>query len=293
MNIGQFVSTRRAHLTHVPRATWLLRQLIALRLDIPEATVWAHPDRPLPEPVLTRLEADSAALAKGRPPAYVFGRTPFLDWTFLSDERALAPRPETEALAERIIERVRPRFEAWTADHSPRVLDLCTGSGVLGLSLALAFPGAEVVVTDLCADALALAAENVALHSLGDRVTCRQGDLWQAVEKDARFDLIVANPPYVAADDPVETSVTGHEPHLALYSGDGGRAHIQTILQDLSHHVHQGALAAFELGHQHRQTLTPQLPPRLGMIAWEADPFGVERYLFCEPSPLGKESLHG
>lgn len=292
MNIGQFIAHQQARLDHLPRASRLLRQLVATRLNVAETHVWAHPDRPLPPAVLQRLVQDCDALADGQPLAYVFGETPFLSWTFATDARALAPRPETEALAEYVITRCQ-------ATPPRTIIDLCTGSGVLGLALALAFPQAQVLLTDISPMALALAAENTARHQLQDRVSLHRGNLWDAVPANHTFDLIVANPPYVACDDPVETTVTCHEPQLALYSGANGLDHLHRILQRLPQFANPGATVGFEMGHRHHQQL--QEPQHLvnGHWHWVNDPFDVPRYLIGRmprtnsPQPTGKETSHG
>lgn len=257
-----------------------LRKLAAERLGISEAAVMAYPERELSQPQWRRLCADAQALASGTPPAYVFGTVPFMDWTFAIDPRALIPRPETEALCARVVEIRRDR------PHPKRILDLCCGSGVLGLSLGLVFPEAKITLCDISPEALDLSAENSARHGMRERVSFYPGDLWRALdfESDARFDLIVANPPYVAPTDEVECGVRHHEPALALFSEDGGAAHIKGILAELSTHLSPAGTAALEVGHEHASTLSSWLEGRFGRESyrWERDPFGVRRYLFFE-----------
>jgi len=248
---------------------------MAERMGVDETALLAYPEREAPAPVAERIRADFVELAAGRPPAHLFGHAPFLDWDFLTDPRALAPRPETEALAARVIQLVKRR-------PPRRILDLCCGGGALGLALTLAFPESRVLLTDLSAEALALCQENVHKHRLEERVRLRQGDLWAAVPPNERFDLIVANPPYVAAGDPVEPSVLVYEPELALFSGDGGMACAKRILAELPERLERRGSAALELGHEHHRMLAPWLEQRLppGSWRWERDPFDTPRFLF-------------
>ncbi len=253
----------------------VLRQLLAHRLGTTEALLLAHPDRALPADLDERLAADLAHLEQGRPLAWLYGSQPFMDWTFHCDARALIPRPETEALVAQIAARQRTR--------PPRaILDLCCGSGVMGLSLALCFPTAQVDLADLSPEALALCRENIDHHQLGPRASCHQGDLWNALPEGVRYDLIVANPPYVAHGDTVDPQVLAHEPHLALFSEDSGMAHIKRILDRLLEFLEPEGSAAFELGHYHKQTLAPYLALRSDSMRFHfgQDPFGVSRYLF-------------
>jgi len=277
MERGEFIESHVLALAEagLGEARLVLRQLLAHRLDVSFAQILAEPERPIPPEIQTRLEQDLAQLKKGVPPAYVFGEVPFLDWSFTVDRRVLIPRPETEALADEILR--------WLKNRPPAsILDLCCGSGVLGISAALQFPKARLVMTDICADALAVAQHNLERHQLEDRAECRQGDLWQAIETGERFDLIVANPPYVAEEDLVEPSVLTHEPAHALHSGNHGTAHIHAILMALDEHLYPGGRAGFELGHHHEQTLFPLLGDHefQGQFQWGKDPFGVVRYLF-------------
>ncbi|MDJ0838475.1 MAG: peptide chain release factor N(5)-glutamine methyltransferase [Acidobacteriota bacterium] len=284
MTIAEFLAGPLPQASALNYAARTVRQLLAHRLNCDPAALHAHPDREIPSEILARLQTDLDQLAKGRPAAHVFGSVPFLDWTFKCDERALIPRPETEALCYLVIQR-------YAGKQPPRrVLDLCCGSGVLGLSLASAFPETTVVLTDLCPEALSLCEENKNLLGLGDRVRLLRGDLWDALPDDTEpFDLIVANPPYVAADDPVEASVLQWEPRHALYSDEDGLAHLKRILDGLARFLAPGGTAAFELGHHHAEMLgsRPTAPglSRLGALA--RDPFNVPRFLIFDESKPG------
>lgn len=275
VTIVQFMRQHLPRLQQVADAR-ILRQLIAFRLQSNEANLLAHPELLLEISMVTRLEQDVAQLVAGRPLAFVYGFLPFLDWDFACDERALMPRPETEALMARCLVLLASRKEPLL------LLDLCCGCGVMGLSLALAFPAALAHLTDLCPKALSLCKENAAEHNLTERVLLFQGDLWAAPPSQSRYNLIVANPPYVASDDVVAQSVLDYEPHDALFSADAGMAHIKKILVQLPQRLLPGGLAAFELGHLHHQKLLPTLK-RLethGNFHFEEDPFGVPRFLF-------------
>lgn len=224
-------------------AAWLV--LWSLRLP---------PDRL--DPVLdARLAAGEIAAAvslverrceERLPAAYLTGEAWLRGVRFLSDPRALVPRSPIAELLD------TDALEPWLPDPLAvgRVLDLCTGGASLAILAARRFPAAAVTGTDLSADALALAADNVALHGLADRVTLRRGDLWAALDGE-RFDLIVCNPPYVNA-----ASMAGlppefrHEPQHALAGGADGMDCIRAIVGGAAEHLAPGGLLVLEIGHE-------------------------------------------
>lgn len=195
----------------VDDAAWLSMEAAGLSpLDIHDQTAVYPVDS------LDRLETWLRKRAENRiPSAYLVGRIWFAGYEFRVDPRALIPR---SPLAELINNRFLGLFDE---DSDIRVLDLCTGGGCIALAVALAFPGARVVATDLSADALALAAVNRRHHRLTARVELLEGDLFESV--GGRFDLILSNPPYVDALDMQNLAPEfHHEPSLGLSSGADG-----------------------------------------------------------------------
>lgn len=163
---------------------------------------------------------------------------------FYVDERVIVPR---SFLAPMILE----RFEPWLPDPDgvESALDLCTGSGCLAVLLADAFPDARVDAVDLSADALFVARRNVADYRLEDRVRLLEGDLFEPLGRK-KYDLIVANPPYVNAESVAALPPEyGHEPKLALGSGADGLDATRIILETAARHLNPGGLLAVEIGH--------------------------------------------
>ena len=189
------------------------------------------------------------------------------------DDRVLVPRPETEWLVERSLERIRETAE-------PRVLDVGTGSGAIAISVAVARPDAVVTATDVSEDALALARENAAAHDVA--IDWRRGDLLEPVS-GATFELVVANLPYVAEGDPVDPEVSEFEPALAVFAADHGRAQIDRLLDGVASVLAPGGIVALELG----VGQAPWAIERLGgaglvRAVSEPDLAGVERFAFAE-----------
>jgi len=170
----------------------------------------------------------------GEPLQYVLGRWGFRTLDLFVDRRVLIPRPETEVVAGLAIEeldRLRPGASA--EGRNLVAIDLGTGSGAIGLSLAAERERVEVVLTDESADALAVARANLAgIGSSATRVTITEGSWFSALDTSlsGAIDLIVSNPPYVAIDDPVEPIVREWEPLSALFAGEDGLEDLRVIV---------------------------------------------------------------
>ncbi len=177
-----------------------------------------------------------------QPLAYLTGRAWFAGLAFRVDERVLVPR---SPLAEMIAQRFAPWLRA---GNVTRILDIGTGSGCIAVACACAFPEAVVDATDIDPEALALARENVAAHGLGERVQLRQADVYAGLEGE-RYDLIVANPPYVDSERmaalPAEYR---HEPAAALAGGDRGCDIVDRILAGAAAHLTPDGLLVVETG---------------------------------------------
>jgi ribosomal protein L3 glutamine methyltransferase len=169
----------------------------------------------------------------------------FCGLPFYVDERVLIPRSP-------IAELIKSRFKPWyQGDYPYQMLDLCTGSGCIGIACAFAFPDAEVVLADISEDALAVAERNIAKHELQASVFTQRSDLFSDI--DGIFDIIVSNPPYVDNDDlfsmPAEFR---HEPTLALASGELGLHHPVQILQQAAQFLTDDGLLILEVGNSGR-----------------------------------------
>lgn len=188
-------------------------------------------DEPATARMVAHLDAMLARLATGEPLQYVLGSWSFRHLDVAIDRRVLIPRPETELVAGVAIDKAAAIAPVRT------VVDLGTGSGVIGLALAQELPveGTTVWITDLSADALDVARANLAgIGRNGRNVRVAQGSWFEAVPHDLRFDVIVSNPPYIEVGSPdVEATVTDWEPSPALFAGDDG-------LDDVRHLVEHG-----------------------------------------------------
>lgn len=175
------------------------------------------------------------------PTPYLTGEAWFYGLPFNVDERVLIPRSP-------VAELIAARFQPWLGDKTVhRVLDLCTGSGCIGIACAAEFEQAHVELLDISFDALALADENIARHQVQDRVVALQSDLFAAA--DGKYDVIISNPPYVDADDMACLPEEFHnEPELALAAGQDGLDLVRIILAEARQHLNDGGVLIVEVG---------------------------------------------
>jgi release factor glutamine methyltransferase len=180
---------------------------------------------------------------RGEPIQYIVGETEFFGLPFKVTPDVLIPRPETEHLVEKAIELARLR-------DAPRIVDLCTGSGAIAVALARALPTADITATDLSHPALTIARENAQRNSVESRIRFLEGDLFEPVAGE-RFDLVVANPPYVATieRESMSVEVRDHEPGLALFAGVDGLDIYRRLISDVPEVLVPGGFIVLEIGY--------------------------------------------
>jgi release factor glutamine methyltransferase len=214
--------------------------LLAHALGLKRMELYLQFDRPLGETERAPLRDLVKRRGAREPLQHILGTAEFHGRTFTSDRRALIPRPETEQLVELALELAK-------AHATPNILDIGTGSGVIGLTIALELPAATVHATDLSPDALALAAENAARHQLTGRVTFHQTDLLPP--GDTQFDLIIANLPYIPAGDIATLSPeVRHDPLTALDGGPDGLDLIRRLIDTAPDRFVPGGTLLLEIG---------------------------------------------
>lgn len=199
-------------------------------------------DRPLGEPELAGYRGLIKRRLGGESVAYLLGEQEFWGLPFFVDSSVLVPRPDTET----VIEVAR----ALRADRAApcRVLDLCTGSGAIAISIAKELPAATVIATEVSPEAAAIARRNAERNAMADRVEIRVGDLFAPVAGE-RFDLIVSNPPYIASATIATLSAeVRREPRLALDGGPDGLAFYDRICAVAPEYLLPGGALVLEHG---------------------------------------------
>ena len=238
----------------LPRAE--ARRLLAVALGVTIEALVARPELAVDDTTATRFADLCARRARGEPVAYLLGEKEFYGRRFTVSSAVLVPRPETELLVQLALQRLQ-RLRA------PRVLDLGTGSGCIAITLALECANARVVAVDRSAAALAIAGGNAqqlgapsppagegqgrgGISPLTARIEFLRSDWFERVT--GHFDVIVANPPYVAAADP-HLAALAHEPQHALVAGADGLDDLRRIVAGAPAHLNPGGWLAVEHGH--------------------------------------------
>ena len=228
-----------------PAARWLCEVATSVHDD----EFMAALDEPVTQRMVAHLDSMLQRLRTGEPLQYVLGRWDFRQLDLAIDSRVLIPRPETELVAEAAIALARMCGSPVT------VADLGTGSGAIGLALADELPhaGTTVWITDVDADALDVARANLTgLGRAAVNVRVAHGSWFEALPGDARFDVIVANPPYIAdGSSLVDESVRGWEPHVALFGGFDGLDDIRHLVSGAPTHLVPGGWLVLEIGADH------------------------------------------
>lgn len=233
-------------------------------------------DRPLSEKERAPLRDLIRDRGTGKPLQHLLGTSEFFGRVFTCDSRGLIPRPETEQLIEEILKERPDRTTKFS------VLDVGTGSGVIAITLALELPGVEVTAVDLSTDALNLAGENATRHGLAERITFQTADLLPA--NDNRFDLIVANLPYIPSTDiaSLQREVL-HDPISALDGGPDGLDFIQRLIELSPSRLQAGGSIALEIGiNQSAQVSSLLAAHNYRDIRITTDYQNIERFVFAK-----------
>ena len=221
------------------------RQLVCHLSGITPAQFLAQRDALASEQLCAQMDMAVFRLMQGEPIAYVLGQWDFYGMTLEVTPDVLIPRDDSCAVTELAIKKTL------FLDTSPRILDLCTGSGCIGLAIAQRVKDARITLGDISDEAMAVAKRNIKLLKLTGRVSCIKVDAMAAPPAFlGKFDLIVSNPPYITANQMQELphSVKAYEPHLALFGGDDGLDFYRSIAEKFKEALKPGGYLCFEFG---------------------------------------------
>ena len=253
--------------------------LLAHSLGRKRLDIYLEFERDLAEPELAPLRELVRRRGQNEPLQHLLGTVEFCGNTFLCDKRALVPRPETEELVGLLIADCRSGRDG-RLRMPKRILDVGTGSGVIALCLAQKFPDAEILASDISDDALLLARENALRHGI-NHVQFLKSDLLEKV--DGKFDLIVANLPYVSRHDRDQLAAEVlRDPEIALFAGDKGDEIVRQLIERAPAYLNRGGLVALEIGLGQAATLVELLGQKnYGDIETKNDYSGRTRFLFA------------
>ena len=214
-------------------------QILISSLNISRTFLFAYPEKEITAEQQRNIEEISARRARGEPLQYIFGVAPFMGLEFTVRPGVLIPRRDTEVLVENALPYCREK----------RVLDLCTGTGCIGISVARLGDPSQLALSDLSSDALVIARENAARNGVDP--VFYQGDFLNAIPNGIQFDVILSNPPYISTEEmeQLPLDVKEYEPTLALEAGADGLDAYRSILEGVSRVLVSGGYLFFEIGY--------------------------------------------
>ena len=264
--------------------------LLADTLRTGRLELYLQHDRPLEAGELAEFKPRLLRRGGREPLQYILGHTAFRDMELRVDRRALIPRPETESLVEEVL--------AWASSRGGPLsaLDIGTGSGAIALSLAKEGTFARVLATDTSREALDLARENHAPWADGIHVEFREGSLFDPLDHEERFDVIVSNPPYIRdGEGPgLAPEVRDWEPGTALMAGAEGLDVLGPLVDGAGAHLELGGLFALEVGDDQAEVVSRRLERSdgFGNVRTANDLTGRERFVLAERTrPSGLEGI--
>ena len=265
---------QQLHKAGLPAATLEARELVCCAAGKSREELSRDSRLYVPDTVERQTRALVERHLAGEPVAYLIGEWEFYGLPLDISERVLIPRPDTEVLAAAVIEGLR---EA----ESPRVLDLCAGSGCIGLAIASQVPGARVVLGELDEGALRICRQNIRRNRLsGQVVSLKMDALSDPPPRLGDFDCLVCNPPYIPSGDiaGLDVSVRDYEPHLALDGGTDGLDFYRSVCRRWRDVLHTGSRLAFEVGiGQADDVLRLMRGEGFGELEILPDPAGIPR----------------
>jgi len=268
------ISTEFLRKHEIENARLNAEHLLAHVLGRTRMELYLEFERNLAETDLKQLRDLIKRRSRGEPLQHLLGTVEFCGHVFKIDKRAMVPRPETEQLVELVIADCETR-------RPGRIVDIGTGSGIIALSLGKEFPNADILAVDISEDALALARENAERLDLAGRISFKKGDLLEEIAE--RFDLIVANLPYLSMQErPSLSREVLHDPEIALFGGEGGDELIRELINQSPTHLNPGGLLALEIGVGQSDGLETLLRQKnLHDIDTKKDYSGIPRFLFA------------
>ncbi len=218
--------------------------LLTIVLDCSKTYIYVNKNAEVSEEDTNKYFGYVQRRTDGEPIAYIAGRAWFMSHEFIVSPAVLVPRPETEGLVERAADLIKNEYSG-----SAMVLDLCTGSGCIGLSLASMFNDLKVHLSDIDEGALAIARMNTEKLGLLNRVAAIKSDLFESLG-EYKYDLILSNPPYVAEGDSIhlEEAVRRHEPAIALFGGQDGYSFYRRIARESGSYLKPEGYLILEAG---------------------------------------------
>lgn len=225
--------------------------LLAQLINFSRAKLLAYPEKIITKDQALEFREIVKLRKEGEPLQYILGREDFMALDFKVTKDVLIPRSDTEIMVEKVIEYIK------NSSQIGHVLDLCTGSGAIAISLAYYLPEIKLTAVDISEEALVIARLNAQANGVEDKINFYQGDLFAALEENMKYNIIVSNPPYITSSEmeglPVDVQ---KEPHLALWGGFDGLDFYRKIIKQAPDFLETGGRLFVEIGSKQGQEVS-------------------------------------
>ncbi|MCL1803850.1 MAG: peptide chain release factor N(5)-glutamine methyltransferase [Eubacteriaceae bacterium] len=272
MIISQALTSAAKLFIHSESPSLDARVLLGYALGVDASYLYAHADASLGEQSEALFEILVQRRAKGEPVAYITNRREFYGSSFFVDSRVLIPRPETEVLVDQALALLK-------GAENPRILDICCGSGCIGISVAINLGKCDLALSDISSEAIQVAKINALRAMPGKRAEFYVGDLFGPLQQEPPFDAILSNPPYIADSEMsgLSCSIRAYEPALALQAGPGGLDLIDKIITQAPDYIKSGGFLAIEAGHSQSEAVASLMAIAFGNCTVAKDLAGIDR----------------
>lgn len=253
MNIEEILKKEINNLkqNNIENSTLKVKILLANILNVKKEYLLIHSEEEVKQEDKIKYENNINELIKGKPLQYITNKQEFMGLNFYVDENVLIPQPDTEILVEKAIEIVE-------TTQKNKILDMCTGSGCIAISLAKNINNAQIIATDISNNALNVANKNAINHNVENKIKFINSDMFNNIEE--KFDIIVSNPPYIETVkiNKLEIEVQ-NEPHLALDGGIDGLKFYKIIANNAFKYLNENGYLLLEIGYNQQESVTQLL----------------------------------
>ena len=267
MVIDELVRNAAAQLTD--NARFEAEQIVMKALDIDRTQLLINGKKTAGKNDINAVNEMLVRRKNGEPLQYILGECEFMSLPFYVESGVLIPRADTETLVEEIIKAAKPQM---------KILDICSGSGCIGISLAHYIKDATVTMLDISDKAMTVSDKNIALNGVQDRVTVKKCDILNETPQ-GEYDVIVSNPPYIetAVIDKLQTEVKDYEPRLALDGGGDGLVFYRRITDTAAQMLSENGILAFEIGFDQGKSVSELMKKNFEDIKVTKDLAGNDR----------------
>lgn len=237
--------------SNIEDATLIAKRLLAFILKIDRNELIFHLEKEMEQEKQIQYEEVMGKIIQGVPLQYITNTQEFMKYPFYVDENVLIPQPDTEILVEEVLKIAQN-------ENKEKILDICTGSGCIGISLACNLFNSKVTMSDISKEALEIAKKNVEKNQVKQKVTLLQSNLFENIK--GKFDIIVSNPPYIETKEISRLSKQVQaEPIIALDGGEDGLYFYRKLIQQAPNYLEKEGYLCMEIGYNQRKTVTKLL----------------------------------